>query len=65
LLLLSEDRLSGSVQSAVLPTEHSFHHIRQVLEHMKAIGHLHGRRSTTSDSFRIGPSPVAGDELDR
>ncbi len=65
LLLLLEHRLSGSVQSVVLPTEHSFHHIRQVLEHMKAISHLHGCGSTTSDSFGVGPGPVPGHDLDR
>jgi hypothetical protein len=64
-LLQLEHRLSGSVQSAVLSTENSFHNIGEVLEHVKAIGHLHGQGSTTSDSFGVGPSPVAGDELDR
>jgi hypothetical protein len=64
-LPLLEHRLSGSVQRALLSTEHAFDNIRQVLEHVKAISHLHGRRGTASDSFGVGTSPVAGNELDR
>jgi hypothetical protein len=64
-LLLLKYRLGGGVQSALLSTDNSFDNIRQVLEYVKAISHLHGRGSTTSDSFGIGPSPVAGDEFDR
>jgi hypothetical protein len=63
--LLLDHGLSGSVQRALLSAEHAFHQIRQILDDMKAIGHLHGSGSTASDSFGEGPSPVAGDELDR
>jgi len=64
-MLLLEHRLSGGVQSALVSTENSFHNIRQVLEHVKAISHLHGCGSTTSDCLGVGSGPVPSDELDR
>jgi len=64
LLLLLEYRLGCGMQSGLLATQYSLDDLGQVLEQMKAICHLNCTGSRTSDGFREGPGPVAGDELE-
>jgi hypothetical protein len=63
--LLLQHRSSAGVKFKLVPTEYAFDDVSQVLEHMKAIRHLHGQWRGAANSFGVRASSVASHKLNR
>jgi len=53
------------VQNYLLATEDTFDNVGQVLEHVKAIRHLHRQWRAAANSFGVCASSVASHDLNR
>jgi hypothetical protein len=63
-LIVLKRRLSRRVQRPSLPSDDALHHVRQILQHMKAIDNLYGSRRAPARTFGIRAGPIAGNDLD-